>query len=101
MAPAALEKAESARNAVEATLNYLDTDMVNQITAPMDEAEIDHLITLLNSEQVNTMEIHTRIVHAKPGDLVSYEAAYHTHMKRIRSLHRHFHRIKAQLPQHQ
>jgi hypothetical protein len=70
--------------------------MVDHITARLDEAGIDYLIALLNNAQSDTMEIHRRIVHTKPGDLLFYEAVYHTHMKRITSLHRQFHRIKAQ-----
>jgi hypothetical protein len=69
---------------------------VDHITTAIDEIGVDHLISLLTVAQTNTMEIHTRIVHLKAPDMDIHKAAYHTNMKRITSLHRQFHRIKAQ-----
>jgi hypothetical protein len=66
------------------------------ITSQLLSTNVDHLIGLLTVAQTDTMEIHIRIVHLKAPDMDIHKAAYHTNMKRVTSLHRQFHRIKAQ-----
>jgi hypothetical protein len=98
MAPSALEKLVSERDAVADILEFSDIQVKTNSTVPLDSTTVNTLIEELSSCRSKLTDIHTKIRALIPVDIELHKKDYHLLLQSCQSINHALHGIKANLP---
>ncbi|OXA46198.1 Gag-Pol polyprotein [Folsomia candida] len=76
MAPSAIDKAVHDRSSISDTLDFLEVEVTNHATTPLDEAGINHLLAMAKTSQLEVMDIHKKIQATAPADMTPHVTEY-------------------------
>ncbi|OXA47089.1 LINE-1 retrotransposable element ORF2 protein [Folsomia candida] len=76
MAPSALDKAESDRESVSDTLDYVELELTDHATTPLGERSVINQINILKTAQIDIMETHKKIISISPPDMKPHQVEY-------------------------
>jgi hypothetical protein len=96
--PSNFDKAIADRNTLLNTIFYLEDELVDHATTPLIQAQVDNFLTTVNQCQGDVLEIHNRIQHSVPADILDHNTIYYDTRKRISKLLAKFTTIKLSFP---